>query len=190
MLVSIYMPTKNRLELLKRAVESVLAQTYRDLELWVVNDGSSDGTASYLDSASAADPRLKVIHNTQSMGAPASRNSAIQRSAGMFVTGLDDDDHFHPRRIEVLVEAWRQHESSGEKFSCLFTQDLLAAPEASEVSKKPVRVQYTDLFSYNLIGNQIFTKREYLIEAGMFDEQMPAWQDLDTFIRVLRKFGT
>jgi len=190
MLVSIYMPTKNRVELLQRAVESVLAQTHREIELWVVNDGSTDATREYLDRVSAADPRLKAIHNERSLGAPASRNLAIQRANGVFVTGLDDDDSFHERRIEALVNAWQAHEAAGQKFSCLFTQDLWASPNASEVSNKPARVELADMFAFNLIGNQVFTKREYFIQAGLFDEHMPAWQDLDMFMRLLRKFGT
>lgn len=189
MLVSIYMPTKNRLELLQRAVDSVLAQTYRDIELWVVNDGSTDGTAEYLDRISAIDSRLKVVHNAQSVGAPASRNTAIMRSAGMLVTGLDDDDAFHPLRIEKLVDAWQREKSNGTQFSCLFTQDLFVAPDTTETSQKPASVRYHELFRYNTIGNQIFTTRQRMIDAGLFDEQMPAWQDLDMFMRVLHRFG-
>src|SRR5262249_49331471 len=146
-------------------------------------------TAEYLDRISAIDPRLKVVHNAQSVGAPASRNTAIMRSAGMLVTGIDDDDAFHPLRIEKLVEAWQTEKSKGTQFSCLFTQDKFVAPDATETSQKPASVRYHELFSYNTIGNQIFTTRQRMIDAGLFDEQMPAWQDLDMFMRVLHKFG-
>jgi len=189
MLVSIYMPTKNRVALLERAVESVLSQTHRELELWVVDDGSTDGTHEYLQRASAADPRLHVLRNEQSMGAPRARNLAIANARGEFITGLDDDDSFHPERIEKLLAAWQRHERAGSRFSCLFTQDLETSAGEERCSCKPSKVEYEDLFFYNLIGNQIFTRRERLIEAGMFDEQMPAWQDLDLFMRVVRKFG-
>jgi beta-1,4-mannosyltransferase len=57
------------------------------------------------------------------------------------------------------------------------------------VSSKVARVDYEDLFFYNLIGNQIFTRREYLLGVGLFDEHMPAWQDLDLFMRVLQRYG-
>lgn len=188
-LVSIYMPTKNRVALLRRAVESVLAQTHRDLELWVVDDGSTDGTQEYLQRVSAADSRVRVLRNEQSLGAPRSRNLAIARAQGEFITGLDDDDRFHEQRLEKLVGAWRRHEQSGARFSCLYTQDLETSGAVTRASKKPARVVYEDLFFYNLIGNQIFTRREYLAGAGMFDEHMPAWQDLDSFMRVLKQYG-
>jgi beta-1,4-mannosyltransferase len=189
MLVSIYMPTRNRVALLKRAVDSVLSQTHRELELWVVDDGSTDATQEYLQCASAADPRLHVLRNEQSVGAPRSRNLAIAQSRGEFITGLDDDDSFHERRIEKLLQAWQQHERAGTRFSCLFTQDLETSGTERRVSKKPAKVEYEALFFYNLIGNQIFTRRESLIGAGMFDEHMPAWQDLDLFMRVLKRYG-
>jgi beta-1,4-mannosyltransferase len=189
MLVSIYMPTKNRVELLTRAVDSVLRQTHRDLELWVVDDGSTDGTVEYLQRASAADPRLHFIRNEHSMGAPRARNVAITHSRGEFVTGLDDDDSFHEQRLEKLLAAWQRFEARGERFSCLFTQDVLQAGAQRDVSHKPPRVTYEDLFFYNTIGNQVFTKRASMIAAGLFDETMPAWQDLDMFMRLLRSGG-
>jgi hypothetical protein len=57
-------------------------------------------------------------------------------------------------------------------------------------SRKMNRVEYSDLFSANHLGNQIFAPRAHYFEAGLFDEQMPAWQDLEFFYRVLKKFGT
>jgi beta-1,4-mannosyltransferase len=189
MLVSVYMPTKNRLQLLQRAVESVLSQTHRELELWVVDDGSTDGTYEYLRSLSVADPRVRFIRNEHSQGAPRARNLAIERSSGEFVTGIDDDDRFDPRRIEMLLSAWQQHAANGEKFSCLFTQDVMESEHAAEISRKPARVTYRDMFFHNSIGNQVFTRRAYLSDAGFFDEKMPAWQDLDMFMRLLRVHG-
>ena len=82
MLVSIYLPTKNRQALLRRAVESVLTQSYTTLELIVVDDGSTDDTQSYLDTVRTADSRIRVIRNETSLGAPLSRNlpSAMHRA--------------------------------------------------------------------------------------------------------------
>jgi glycosyltransferase involved in cell wall biosynthesis len=189
MLVSIYMPTKNRVESLARAVESVRRQTHREFELWIVDDGSTDSTPEYLRRLSESDSRIHTIRNEQSLGAPRARNLAITQSHGEFVTGLDDDDSFHEQRLEKLLAAWIAFEARGEKFSCLYTQDVLQAGANLDVSHKPARARYEDLFFYNTIGNQVFTKRRFMIDAGLFDEAMPAWQDLDMFMRLLRTSG-
>ncbi len=187
--VSVYLPTRNRLALLQRAVNSVLGQTYPCVELVVVNDGSTDATRTYLDRLCGVDARVKAIHNETSVGAPRSRNMAIQCASGEFVTGLDDDDYFHPDRIRALVEHWQALEQAGQHFSSIFTQDLIVQGVKHTLSTKPESVSAEELFFYNVIGNQIFTRRAHFIAAGLFDEGMPAWQDLDAFIRVLRTFG-
>jgi glycosyltransferase involved in cell wall biosynthesis len=189
MLVSIYLPTRNRVELLRRAAESALDQTYRSIELIVVDDGSSDGTRAYLESLRAADSRLLVLRNEIPVGASRARNQAINIASGQFVTGLDDDDYFHPQRVETLIARWRSLEEAQQPASCLFTQDIMVCGATSSKSRKPNSVKADDLFFYNLIGNQIFTRRDYLIRAGLYDEHMQAWQDLDVFIRLLRMFG-
>ena len=185
MLVSVYLPTKNREALLRRAVESVLTQSYKTLELVVVDDGSTDGTPSYLDTVLTADSRVRVIRNETSLGAPLSRNLAIRDARGEFITGLDDDDYFHPQRITAFVAQWQLHDQIGERFSCLFSQEVAERGSERCASARPGSVRWEDLFFSNVIGNQIFTRRETLIAAGLFDLEMPAWQDLDLFIRVL-----
>lgn len=189
MLVSVYLPTRNREALLRRAVNSVLTQTYTALELVVVDDGSTDATRTYLDTIRTQDARIRVIRNEDSLGAPLSRNLAIRAARGEFVTGLDDDDYFHPQRIAAFVAQWRLHEQIGERFSCLFSQDVTERGCKQFASARPGSVRWEDLFFCNVIGNQIFTRRETLIAAGLFDQQMPAWQDLDLFIRVLKHSG-
>jgi glycosyltransferase involved in cell wall biosynthesis len=189
MQVSIYMPTRNRVDLLRRAAESALGQTYASIELIVVDDASSDGTRRYLESLRATDVRVKPLYNETPVGASRARNQAITAARGEFVTGLDDDDYFHPRRVEILLTHWHRLQQSQQRLSCLFTQDTMVRGVKSWRSRKPVAVSADDLCFYNLIGNQIFTRRAYLVEAGLYDEHMQAWQDLDVFIRVLQNFG-
>ena len=189
MLVSVYVPTKNRAELLTRAVDSVLNQSYPSWELLIVNDGSTDGTRAFLAELALRDSRVKAFHNEDSKGAPHCRNLAIRAASGAFVTGLDDDDWFHPNRLAALVGYWRLLEESAEAFSCIYTQEVYAREEERSFSQKPGSVHAEDLYFYNLVGNQVFARKETYMDAGLFDESMPAWQDLDMFIRLLTKFG-
>ncbi|PZN32956.1 MAG: hypothetical protein DIU71_06270 [Proteobacteria bacterium] len=188
MLVSVYIPTKNRVTLLKRAIASVQAQTWPAVEIIVVDDGSTDGTGQYLESL-RNDPRMLVLRNRQSCGAPHARNMAIRAARGEFVTGLDDDDWFHPERVAAFVARWQALERTGERFSCLYGRDVIRSGEKESILDKPDTVHYEHLFYHNSIGNQVFTRRQYLIRAGLFDEQMPAWQDLDAFMRLVQRFG-
>ena len=188
-LVSIYMPTRNRCDLLQRAVTSVLAQDHAALELIVVNDGSTDGTAMFLDDIAKTDERVRVIHRPEGKGAPAARNEAIRQSRGHFVTGLDDDDFFAIDRISSFVAAWANLEDQSQRPACLYSQTMEIRDGAQRQSRRPEFVKFENLFVQNTIGNQIFAPRETFLRAGLFDETLPAWQDLDFFIRVLRDGG-
>lgn len=190
MLVSVYIPTKNRLTSLKKAVKSVLEQDYKDIEIIIVNDASTDSTESWLNEISIYHKHIKVIHHLTSMGAPTSRNEAIKLATGHFITGLDDDDYFLPGRISGFVEYWNTLSTLNESFSCLYSQDRFddGGVNISD-TKKRSSICYEDLFESNWIGNQIFTTRSKIIEAGLFNEKLPAWQDLETFMRVVHRFG-
>ena len=191
MLVSVYIPTRNRRALVERAVKSALAQDHAEVEVIVVDDASTDDTREFLAAASAADPRLSFLLNDQPRGAPVARNRAISTARGVFVTGLDDDDYFDPTRLGRFLAGWRQFEAEGKKPACLYAQSVsMRGGKAIYVSERPRSVEFRDLFQQNVIGNQVFAPREHFLGAGLFDEQLPAWQDLDLFIRILQKYGT
>jgi glycosyltransferase involved in cell wall biosynthesis len=188
MLVSVYIPTRDRSALLQRAVASVVRQSYKNIEILVSDDGSIDDTREYLNQLKGSESRLVVLASDQSTGAPAARNRAIGRASGDFITGLDDDDMFREDRIERFVEEWKNIQSGS--ISCLFSQSQLLDGTSSVVTTdRKSSVTFTDMFSHNFIGNQIFCPKKHLVDVGLFDEEMPAWQDMDLFMRVLKAFG-
>lgn len=101
--VSVVVPTRNRLHYLQEAVASALGQTMADLEVIVVDDESSDGTAGWL--AGHADPRLSVIRLERRLERSAARNAGLSRARGRYVLFLDDDDRLLPHSLEVLAQA-------------------------------------------------------------------------------------
>jgi glycosyltransferase involved in cell wall biosynthesis len=99
------MPAFNRAATIGPALASVLGQTYRDLELLVVDDGSTDGTAQVVERFAAHDQRVRLIKLAANEGRSAARNHALDAARGEFVTFLDSDDLFAPARLERLVAA-------------------------------------------------------------------------------------
>lgn len=191
MLITVYIPTKNRAALLARAIDSVRRQTHQDFELIVVDDGSTDSTPSLLAELAAQDPRVRYITHAQSQGGAAARNAAITAARGQFVTGLDDDDTFTDDRLEKFASKWRECEREGGALPSALYSELNRVQNGVviEQTRKPATVSFDDMFRANVIGNQIFAPRQHYIDAGLFRVGLPAWQDLEFFMRVLKMFG-
>ena len=96
--VTIILPVYNGERYLREAIDSVLAQTYRDFELWVCNDGSTDSTVAIVDSY--ADPRVRRIDNPHNMGLVATLNCAFAMVDSPFIARMDDDDLWEPDKLE------------------------------------------------------------------------------------------
>lgn len=187
-LVTVYIPTKNRLQLLRRAVNSVLSQTHRQIELIVVSDGSDDGTCEYVNGL-REHISVKLIHNEKSVGACAARNQAIHAASGQFITGLDDDDIFLPHRVETFLSEWRRQEEGGQRFSCLFDRRIVNAGEQVSLWDTKVSVTAEQIVRTNAVGNQVFTTPQRMKDAGGFDPEMPAWQDWEMWVRLIKTGG-
>ncbi|AWL11242.1 Chondroitin synthase [Saliniradius amylolyticus] len=185
-LVSIYMPTHNRLSLLPRAVKSIQAQTFTNFEAIIVDDGSSDETAQYLNQLSNEDPRFRVYRHESPKGACAARNLAISMARGEYITGLDDDDEFTPDR---LLFFWNNR-ALADKYGFVFTSQYWSYGQRRKVlGFNEQRLTLDRLLSFNYAGNQVFIQTEKLRAIGGFDAAMPACQDWDTWIRACQKYG-
>lgn len=106
-LVSIVMPSYNAEKYIAGSIQSVLAQTYRNWELLVVDDCSTDHTAAIV--AEYHDPRIRYIRNEQNSGAAVSRNRALREAKGRWIAFLDSDDIWHPEKLERQLSFMLQH---------------------------------------------------------------------------------
>lgn len=189
-LVTVYMPTYNRVELLQRAVESVLNQSYKNIELIVVDDRSTDTTPAYLVEMSKKDNRFKFLINQTNSGACFSRNKALMSAKGDFITGLDDDDYFLPDRIISFLNSWYRITATNKDCIALYSNNFVKMTETTQtLIRKKTNCTKKELICANFIGNQIFTKTEYLRSIGGFDENMPIWQDLECWYRLLEFYN-
>ncbi|MDP9956829.1 glycosyltransferase involved in cell wall biosynthesis [Epilithonimonas hungarica] len=181
-LISIYIPTRNRVESLRKAINSVLAQTYTNWELIVVNDASTDNTKEFLDNLTVQNPKIRAIHHTESQGACVSRNDAIFSAKGIFVTGLDDDDEFESDRLSDFLNAWY---SKPDDIVLLYSNNKFKNNKTITISNRGKIATKLDLINRNRIGNQIFTTLENIRKIGGFDSNLSMWQDLDCWYRLL-----
>ncbi|WP_193742889.1 glycosyltransferase family 2 protein [Sphingobium bisphenolivorans] len=103
--VSVIIPVFNREHFIRDAVGSIIAQTFRDLEIIVVDDGSSDDSVAAVQSL--GDPRVRVVSHNSNRGIPAARNTGVEHARGEYIAWLDSDDVADPRRIEEQVRFLR-----------------------------------------------------------------------------------
>lgn len=182
-LVTVYMPTYNRVELLQRAVDSVLDQDYKNIELIVVDDNSTDSTHNYLAKMAEEDFRFRYFINEKNSGACVSRNKAIWAANGEFITGLDDDDYFLPNHISSMLNSFLKNRAD---CIAVYPNAFMKRAKTPIMMQKRVRYcQRKDLLIVNRIGNQVLTKTELMRNIDGFDEKLSSWQDLECWYRLL-----
>jgi glycosyltransferase involved in cell wall biosynthesis len=155
MLVSIVMPLYNKRAFVAEAVASALAQTYSQIEVIVVDDGSSDGSGDVV--AALADPRVRLVRQANA-GVSASRNRGIAEARGDLVAFLDADDWYHPRFVETVVALAQQHtdvQVFGTRFKRRTDADFPGSdwPEATHSGATHI----PDLATHWLIDPLVFT---------------------------------
>lgn len=179
-LVTVYIPTYNRVDLLKRAVESVRQQTYQNLEIIIVDDCSTDNTHQYLEEVSKQDSRIRYFIKEKNSGACVSRNIAIANAKGEFITGLDDDDYFLNSRISDFLKYAKINKIL---FSHYIEIDKFNKYRKIKSLKKSI--MWKDLLFYNYIGNQIFFHKD-LKEVLLYDYKLNILQDLEAWLNILK----
>lgn len=128
--VSVVIPTFNRAHVLGTALDSVIAQTYRDFEVIVVDDGSSDGTRQLLTEAYGAEPRVRY-HYQPNGGLASARNSGVALATGEYVAMLDSDDAWKPWHLELSMAALDRFPQAGLIWSDLDAVDAAGAVVAT-----------------------------------------------------------
>lgn len=106
--ISVIVPAYNAQDCLGKCIESILAQSFADLELIVIDDGSKDDTAAICDSWAAKDSRVRVLHK-ENGGVSRARNSGLDMAAGELISFVDADDHILPNAYETMIKAMETH---------------------------------------------------------------------------------
>lgn len=187
--ISVIVPTRNRGYTLERAIQSVLAQTYTDFELIIIDDGSTDNTAEVI--SRFHDDRIKFIQKNHRGGA-AARNTGIQNAHGIFIAFQDSDDEWYPLKLEKQINFFQ---TAPQKIGVVYTGFWKMTKEGEKVylPKSTVHVKegnvYHQLLEENFITTQAAMVREDCFEkVGMFDETLPGLHEWDLWLRISREF--
>jgi glycosyltransferase involved in cell wall biosynthesis len=188
--VSVVIPTYNRAEMLAQALRSVLAQTFTDYEVIVVDDGSTDGTAEVVESFT--DQRIKYLRQ-ENRGSSAARNAGVEKAEGKYVAFLDSDDAWLPEKLEVQVAAFERHPTVGlvscrsltidPSNECAFPLELLRPPGDEIVADFHAEI----IVSNRFMTPALMVKRAVIEKVGGFDENLVYAEDWDLWIRIARE---
>ncbi len=188
-LVSVILPTYNRAHIIRGPLESVLNQTYSNLEIIIVDDGSTDETYELI--SSYTDSRICYIRQGTNNGVSSARNAGISRATGEYIAFQDSDDIWHPEKIAKQIEVFQkdpeimfcyhkiQYDFGGNRYAVLPDEEIPTQNKNGSI--------YGQMLYGNLVPCPALMARKSIIEkAGFFDTSYPALEDYDYALRLSR----
>lgn len=184
--ISVIIPTYNRAGWLEHAIDSVLSQTFKDWELIVVDDGSTDETTELLSHYGSASRSISLSRN---QGVSAARNTGIRNSDSPWVAFLDSDDQWLPQKLEKQVRYLQRYPQS----QILFTDEIWIRHGRRVNPGKKHRKQEGWIFQPSLslclmAPSTTMIRRNVFETTGLFDESLPLCEDYDLWLRVAARF--
>lgn len=180
--VSVVIPTRDRPELLSRSLASVLAQTFVDYEVIVVDDGSETAVGGL----ACGDRRVRVIRHPERRGASAARNTGLVAAAGDWVAFLDDDDEWHADKLAVQLNALREAGPDAVLAYCGYELKVTRTGKILErFTPDPVPLTVPSFFRRTYFGCSMPLIRASSLHAvGGFDASLGGMQDRDLWLRL------
>lgn len=181
-LVSILVPTYNRRRYLPESLGSALRQTYRDIEVFVINDGGEE-VADVVQSFN--DPRVVFIDRKENRGKPFSLNEALARAQGEYVAYLDDDDKYYPHHVETLVTALENESDCHAAYSDLYAVHCRVESDGRRtVLSKNVDIsrdfdRFMMLYFNHVLHVSLMHRRDLLDKTGLYNENLNILIDWD-----------
>jgi len=170
--------------MLKRAVNSVLKQTYQNFELIIVDNNSSDGTRNYLNFLEKQSTKIKIVFNETNLGGASARNIGVRHSDGDHLSFLDDDDEWHFTKLEKQIKMIEDDSELLYCGKCLFDNK-----KKSKYSFRICNLKNTkkSIMKDNFIGTTscILIAKSRFVSIDGFDEKLKALQDYDLYIRLI-----
>jgi glycosyltransferase involved in cell wall biosynthesis len=180
--VSVVIPAYNRAGTIAAAIESVRNQSFRNLEIIVVDDGSNDETAEFAGAIAKDEKRLRVLSHPHNRGPQAARNTGIRAARAAWIAFLDSDDVYYPDSIEMRLEAARR-----TGLGIIHSACDAVGPDGEQ--RFPIPPVEGDVYRALLTApapmfQGMIVKRELLHQIGLLSESVPSYQEWDTSIRL------
>ncbi len=189
-LISVIIPTYNRVGLLERSVKSVLSQTYTNLELLIIDDCSNDATGEFVKGLS--DKRIRYYRNEQNIGPAASKNKGAALAGGELLAFQDDDDEWLPNKLMRLMEVWKK-EGSADVGMIYHEMQEQGTSQFIPSRDIPTEWKSQEIFRYMLLypligGAASLIRKSCLDELGGFNEKLESIEDYEFYLRMAKKY--
>ncbi len=187
--VSVIIPSYNRAHIILNCLESVCSQTYSNLEIIIVDDGSKDNTSDVV--SQYKDSRIIYVKHEKNQGLPSARNTGIKTSCGEILAFQDTDDLWMPTKIEETVNVFG--ESSSDVGVVYAASIRYRNNKKTYLPASYIKPKEGDVFKRLLLGNFIpaisaCVRRECFDQVGIFDPSLPSLEDWEMWIRLAKKY--
>lgn len=186
-IISVIIPVYNGEKTIETTIQSILNQSFSDLELIIINDGSQDNTLELVEGIQ--DHRLKVF-SYPNAGLSASRNRGIEHASGEYISFIDADDLWTPDKLEAQLKALQDNPKAGVAYSWTHYID-----ESGQFRRRGSYISatgnvYAKLLLVNFLesGSNLLIRRQVLAEIGKFDESLFAVEDWDMWLRLAARY--
>lgn len=180
-LVSVIIPVYNCVLYIDEAIESIICQTYKNLEIFIIDDGSSDGTKEKIEQWAKIDSRIHTVFKESNTGASESRNIGLQLSKGKYVALMDGDDISEKSRFQVQIDFLENNQKTiicGCHGKIIGTEEILSKP----ISNNQCKIRL--FFGTPFINTSVMMRRDlFNTDLKIFDSQFDPCEDYDLFVR-------
>lgn len=184
-LVSTIIPTYKRANMLPRAIDSVLNQTYGNIEIIVVDDNNPDSldrkNVEILMEKYSADSRVRYLKHNKNKNGSVARNTGIKNAKGKYVCFLDDDNYFYKEKVEKQIDYLQKHPEYKAVYCGLKREDM------EQISSQEGDLTFEQLSGTNIIDtNMILMERSIILQFGGWDERLKRNQDVSFMLRYFK----
>lgn len=185
--VSVIIPTYNRAKLVDRAIKSVLLQTFKDFELFIIDDASTDNTQQIVEQF--RDERIKIIRHQKNKGGSAARNTGINTAKGEYIAFLDDDDEWISTKLEKQI---RFFERCKRNVGLIYNWAEIIDEEKDSFVKLQCKVRgnfLREILNRSFLPSPtVMVKKLCFRSIGLFDENFTSCQDREMWTRIATQY--